>query len=122
SFGEPAMLFGDKGLYNAVHIHVPFEVIGFVEAAVGLTLGAAQVNEVDAIRQAGGHAGKIVIGANAIRAGTEAESVGRVIARPQYLPGVLFGADNAREAQDRVRRIVGMNGHADTFFRSYGDD
>lgn len=48
--GDATMLLQFKeGFHHVIHVHVSFQVVGFVEVAFGVALRTAQVDEVDAV-------------------------------------------------------------------------
>src|SRR5690606_26186692 len=73
--GDALLLFLDQSLYHGEHIHIPIQVLGFMEIPLDIPSGAAKVDEIDAVPQAFHHAGKIVFRDHPIGARTETKAV-----------------------------------------------
>ena len=52
----------EESFHDVIHIHITFQVVGFVEVAFRVALRAAQVNEIDAVGKLL-HDGGTVVGA-----------------------------------------------------------
>ena len=84
-----------------------------LEAAVGQVEHVADVHEVDAPHGAvlAHHRRHVVAGGAAEAAGAQRQAVGRAVDEPQQSVQVALARHDARQAEDRVGRIVRMNRH-----------
>ncbi len=115
----PAPLLGHDLTDHPDHVDVTLEMRRLVEAlGLGLATRAAQVDEVDAIGELARHGRQIVVGAHAIGAGAEREAVGGTLDLGQEPAAVLGRADDARQAEQRARRVVRVD--AETHARLLG--
>ena len=117
-----ALLHLEEGFHDVVHVYVALQVIGLVEVAFGVALGAAQVDEVDAVGKAGHQGGAVVGAAYAQGAGAEAESVALVGHGVYQRLEVLAATHDARQAEDGHGRVVGMDDELDAHFIGHGAD
>ncbi len=118
---SPARFLGQRRLDQGDHVDVAIEMTAFVEGAwgrVALTTDVPQVEEVHAIPEPTHHARKVVVTARAERAGAERDAVRRIVDRLHHAGIVVLGRHDARQAEERERRIVGMTADADTCLRS----
>ena len=114
-----ALLQVHQCFHHAVHVHIAFQVVGFIEVTRSIALGTAQVHKMNVFTQALHHARQVVVGAYAKRTRTKTQPIagGRY---PFYnAPGIRFGTHYAGQTQDGVGGIIGVNGQFDArFFRS----
>ena len=93
------------------HVGVAGQMLGLVERArhrLILALDVAQVQEMHAVAEPLHHAGQIVVGPRAERAGAERDAVGRAVHRIEERAVVGLGRHDARQAEERERRVVRM--------------
>ncbi|CAM2145260.1 hypothetical protein PT2222_170048 [Paraburkholderia tropica] len=97
---------------------------GFLEIALGRDLHVADVREVNAAHRAelAHQRFDVVLRARAERTGAEREAVGRVIDDLHDAREVVAILHDARQTEDRARRIVGMDRHLDAAFGGHGHD
>ena len=117
-----ALLHLEEGFHDVVHVYVALQVIGLVEVAFGVALGAAQVDEVDAVGKACHQGGAVVGAAYAEGAGAEAEAVALVGHGVYQRLEVLATTHDARQAEDGHGRVVGMDDELDAHFIGHGAD
>ena len=91
--------------------------ITFVVAA-----GTAQMDEPDAIAELFHHGGQFVVAANAERSGTKAKSVRTVRNGRNQCTKIVRRAQNTRQAENRIRRIVRMDHQFDARFIGHRSD
>ena len=70
----------------------------------------------DARREGADHVDEVVVGARAVGADAEGEAVGRAVIGVEERRDIGRGRDDARQAEERDRRVVGMDGEADARF------
>ena len=71
-----SFLFQQQRLHHTVHIHVSFEVVGFVEVAFFIALRGAEVDEVNAVAEALDHAHQVIISPYAVASRAETQAIG----------------------------------------------
>lgn len=69
-------LEGDDFADDGVHVDVAGKMVGFVEVAGLVALGAPEMDEVDRVAETADHAGEVVVGADAVGTGAETKTVG----------------------------------------------
>ena len=109
-----------EGFHDFVHVDVAFQVVGFVEVAFGITLGAAQVNEMDAVCKLL-HKGSTVVGtAHAQGSGAEAQAVAGIGHGVNQGLEIGCAAHDAGQTQDGAGRVIGMDDELDAGFIGHG--
>ena len=112
----------EQRLHHLVHRHVAFEVVVFLEVAVGVAARRAQVHEAHAILEFTHHGRQVVVGAHTERSGAEAEAVRTVGHGGDQLAEVLGGGEDARQSENRVGGIVGVDDQFGPHLVGYGAD
>ena len=111
-----------QGRHNADHVGIAVEMLGLVERAVGLARGVAQMREMHAWAEALRHGHQVVLGIGAIGTGTERDTVGRAGHGVEEFLRILRSGIDARQAEERKGRIVGMDRQPDAhLFGGLGD-
>ena len=98
------------------HVAVAVEMLGLVEDAMRLARDIAEMHEIDARREGADHLDEVVVGARAVGADAEGEAVAAAVIGIEERGGIGGGRDDARQAEERDRRIVRMDGEADAGF------
>ncbi len=93
---------------------------GFSEVAVGEDVAGAQVDEVGAVGKLSGHGHAVVVLASGERSGAEGQTVVLVGHGIKHPLDVLGSADDARQTEHRVGRVVGVDTHIDVVFVADG--
>ena len=75
-----------------------------------------------AVRELTGHGDHVVVGSCREASGTEREAIVGIVHGREEPTDILCRADNARQAQDLNRRVIGVNTHIDATFLAYGHD
>ena len=68
------------------------------------------------------HTCQVIVGTNAVRACAETESVCRRRCAVQEFPRILLGAHDTRKPEYREGRVIGMDGHLQSFRFCNGND
>ena len=55
------LLHFEEGTHHGGHIDITFQVVGLVEVAFGVALGAAEVDEVDAVAKLAHHRREVIV-------------------------------------------------------------
>ena len=87
-------------------------MVGFEERAVGLAPDVAQMGEMNARAKLPRHRDDIVLSIRAERAGAERHPIGVGRNGRKQLAKVIRGRHHSRQAEERERRIVRMDGEA----------
>lgn len=111
----PALL-GQHCAHEGHHVDIAVEMGGLVEALrVRLAPGRPQMQEMHAPGETLEHGQEIIVRPHAIGAGAEGEPVRRAL-NPAEEPGRVLGhRDDARQAEQRARRVVGVDRKAHPF-------
>jgi hypothetical protein len=83
----------------------------------GILRDIAQMREMDARGEAFGDRGDVVVRAGAERARAQGQPVGDAVDGAEHEGDVVAAGDDARQAHQRARRVVGMDreAHAELF-------
>lgn len=112
TFGFTTVLFFHNRFNDFIHIHIAVQMGGLVEGLwILFAQRRAQMRKVDARTKLLDYINQIVVGAHAVRSGTHGEAVRHAINGFNHPLHVFNGRDNARQAENRARRIVRVNGH-----------
>ena len=98
-----------QGLHHLEHRHVALQMVVLPEVAVGIAARGAQMDEAHTVRELAHHAGQVVVGAHTERARAETKAVGGIGHRIDQLAEIVRRREDARETQNRIGRIVGMD-------------
>ena len=98
------------------------QVAGLGEVAVGEDVAAAEVYEVGARSELLGKIDHVVVGSGRERTSAEGEAVVLVGHSIEEPADILLGADDARQAKDLDRGIVGVYAHIDAELLAGGHD
>ncbi len=90
----------EESFHDVIHIHITFQVVGFVEVAFCVTLCAAEVDEVDTVTELLHHAFQVVGAAYTERTGAKTKSVALVGNGIYQCLEIGSAAHNARQAED----------------------
>ena len=83
---------------------------------VRIAARTAKMDKVDAVAKLAHHRRQIIVGTNAERARAKAKPVGRIRNRRNELAKILRRAHDARQPENRIGRIVGMDDQRRTDF------
>ena len=109
-----ALLQFKEGFHHVIHVHVSFQVVGFVEIAFGVALCTAQMDKVDAVGKLL-HDGCTIVGAAYTeRTGAEAKTVALVGNSVNQCLEIGSTAHDAWQAEDGARWVVRMDNEHDT--------
>ena len=93
-----------------------------VEAARPQVVYVAHMRKVDAPGEAADDIGDVVVGVGAERTGAQRHAVVHIIHRSHEPQQLCLRARKARQAKDRPRRVVRMDGHPDVVPVARGHD
>lgn len=106
----------EESFHDVIHIHITFQVVGFVEVAFCVTLCAAEVDEVDTVTELLHHAFQVVGAAYTERTGAKTKSVALVGNGIYQCLEIGSAAHNARQAEDGAGGIIRMDNQLYTGF------
>ena len=109
AFAPPARLLVKQRLNERNHFDVAVQMLGLDEGSIGLAPDIAQMGEMDARPEFSHHRDEVVVGARPERAGAKRHAVGQGRNGGEQCAIVGGGRDDARQAEQRERRIVGMD-------------
>ena len=108
------------GFHDIEHVQVARfgQVRGFAEVMVAQELDVANVHRADAVHLAevADDGRNVVVRRAAQRAGAEADGVRGAVMELDNLVEILLAMRNARQPENRPRRVIGMARHADANF------
>jgi hypothetical protein len=70
-----SVLLLQSPLYNIEHVHIPFQMVGFMKIAIAVPQCASQVQKMNPFRKLVKHFSQIVIGPDPQRTCTESEPI-----------------------------------------------
>ena len=116
-FGLAAALLGQKRGDQFDHVGAAFKMLVLIEGTGrrrGLARDVAQVDEMDARSEFPRHRRQVVVAPRPQRARAQRHPVHPQVDLPQHMGIVVAGGQDARQPQQRPRRIVGMGADVDS--------
>ena len=119
TLGFTALFFFNDRFHHLVHVDIAIKMRRLMEGfRVIFTQRGAQMGEVNAWAKLFDHVDQVVVRPHAIGTGTHGETVRHAVDRIDHPLHIFHGGNNARQAEDRARRIVRVYRHTYAcFFR-----
>src|SRR5690606_39181946 len=111
-----SLVFLHQCLHHRIHVHVAVQVVCLVKATLAVFLYVAKVREIHPRLHGVEDIWEVIALTGPKRPGTKAYPVERPIERTDNVQQVFFVARDTWQPEDRIWRVVGMDGHPDTFF------
>ena len=99
-----------QGFDNTDHIDIAIEMIGFKKGSVRLAQSGAQMHEMDALGKLFDHGHEIIVSPHTQGARAKTHAIGRAFHGIENGLIIGGGGGNARQAEQRTRGIIGMQG------------
>jgi hypothetical protein len=100
-----------QSLHHFIYVNIAFQQVCLEEIALGIPLGAPQMNKTDTITELTHHRRTVIIRTYSERTCAETQTIGRIWNSRNQLTEIFSSGKNTWKTKNRIWRIVRVNYH-----------